>query len=309
MIRREQSYLQRLPRLRLRVWTGTLRTTKTGRPHRLLQNLSFFLVTLSTRTSRTTLVTIWTSIEDSTGETIKAIVSEGYTSDCVGLKSSRSVSFFSYRSLAIFFTYDDHEFVNDYAGSSRDLGPYLNGSRAFLEYNAQTNFDSPDENQLYYEFSYGPDAAFFVFDTRRHRSTLDVEEENRTMLGAQQLGTFLRWLSKVRPKLTTTQSASLMTQVNSTSTFKFVITSVPLTSLWTNDATVDSWTAYTVEKATILDAIATVPNVIILSGDRHEFALVEFNHLSSTSHRTLEVSTSPLSMCVNAVRILRSPRC
>jgi alkaline phosphatase D len=101
--------------------------------------------------------------------------------------------------LAILFTYDDHEFVNNYAGASRDLEPYLNGSKAFFEYNARTNFDSPDENQFYYYFSYGADAAFFVLDTRRHRSTLEVEVANRTMLGQQQLGSFLRWLSKVCP--------------------------------------------------------------------------------------------------------------
>ena len=105
--------------------------------------------------------------------------------------------------LAILFTYDDHEFVNNYAGSSRDRGPYLNGSQAFLEYNAQTNFDSPDENQFYYEFSHGADAAFFVLDTRRHRSTFEVQSADRSMLGATQLATFLRWLSKVRPELTT----------------------------------------------------------------------------------------------------------
>jgi len=185
-----------------------------------------------------------------------------------------------YERLPIFFTYDDHEFVNNYAGSSLDRGPYVNGSRAFLEYNGQTNFDSPDQDQLYYEFSYGADPAFFVLDTRRHRSTLEVEVGSRSMLGSQQLGTFLRWLSKV----------------NSTSTFKFIITSVPFTSLWTHDARVDSWAAYTEEKTSILNAIATVPNVIILSGDRHEFALVEFNHFSSISHPTLEISTSPLSM-------------
>jgi len=156
----------------------------------------------------------------------------------------------------------------------------LNGSRAFLEYNAQTNFDSPDENQFYYEFSHGADAAFFVLDTRRHRSTLEVEAADRSMLGATQLGTFLTWLSKV----------------NSTSTFKFVVTSVPFTSLWTHDAAVDSWAAYAAEKSFIFDAIATIPNVIILSGDRHEFALVELNHFSSTGHPVLEISTSPLSM-------------
>ena len=89
-----------------------------------------------------------------------------------------------------------------------------------------------------------------------------------------------------------------MIQVNSTSTFKFIITSVPFTSLWTHDAVVDSWAAYPAEKATILDAIATVPNAIILSGDRHEFAMVEFNHPSPAAHPVLEISTSPLSMCV-----------
>ena len=79
--------------------------------------------------------------------------------------------------------------------------------------------------------------------------------------------------------------------------------------MWTHDAAMDSWAAYTVEKAFILDAIATVPNVIILSGDRHEFALVEFNHLSSTGHRVLEISTSPLSMCVIPIYVLNPCRC
>ena len=65
----------------------------------------------------------------------------------------------------------------------------------------------------------------------------------------------------------------------------------------------DSWAAYAVEKSSIFDAIATVPNVIILSGDRHEFALVEFNHPSSTGHRVHEISTSPLSMFVHTMHI------
>lgn len=120
----------------------------------------------------------------------------------------RGLQFFMFRlllipNLAMFFMYDDHEFVNNYAGSSSDHGPYSNGSRAFLEYNARTNFDSADENQFYYEFTYGSDAAFFVLDTRRHRSTLDVGAKDRSMLGAIQLGTFLRWLSKVRLESTT----------------------------------------------------------------------------------------------------------
>ena len=145
-------------------------------------------------------MTTWKHIGGYIGGITKALVSEGYTSDCVGPYPHLLSALFIPK-LAIFFTYDDHEFVNNYAGSSRDSGPYLNGSRAFFDYNAQTNFDSPDENQFYYEFSYGADAAFFVMDTRRHRSTTEVEGANRSMLGTTQLGTFLRWLSKVRPEL------------------------------------------------------------------------------------------------------------
>lgn len=39
-----------------------------------------------------------------------------------------------------------------------------------------------------------------------------------------------------------------------------------------------------------------MPNVLILTGDRHEFAAIEFNAPSASSHSVLEFSTSPLSM-------------
>lgn len=61
------------------------------------------------------------------------------------------------------------------------------------------------------------------------------------------------------------------------------------------DAQVDSWAAYAAEKAFLLDIMHTVPNVIILSGDRHEFAAIEFQG-QGFAHRILELSTSPLSM-------------
>jgi len=117
-------------------------------------------------------------------------------------------------------------------------------------------------------------------DTRRYRSDIEkVDSSQRTMLGERQLTAFYNWLSKV----------------NSTMTFKFVITSVPFTSLWTYGST-DSWAAYGEEKAAILDALFTVPNVIVISGDRHEFAAIEFSGKNASSHRVLEFSTSPMSM-------------
>jgi len=99
-------------------------------------------------------------------------------------------------------------------------------------------------------------------------------------------------------------------KVNQTATFKFIVTSVPFTSLWTHDAQIDSWAGYSSEKASLLSALHTVPNVYLLSGDRHEFAAIEFNPLNETgtaSHVVREFSTSPLSMFyVPLIRTLRA---
>ena len=94
-------------------------------------------------------------------------------------------------------------------------------------------------------------------------------------------------------------------QVNQTTTFKFIVTSVPFTSLWTHDAQTDSWAGYASEKASLLSALHTVPNVYLLSGDRHEFAEIEFNPASG--HIVREFSTSPLSMFyVPLIRTLKA---
>jgi len=132
-------------------------------------------------------------------------------------------------------------------------------------------------------------SRFFVMDTRRYRSEPSEEPSVRTMLGDRQLSVLYDWLGKV----------------NSTATFKFIVSSVPFTSLWQMDAQVDSWAAYAREKAALLDVLHTIPNVIILSGDRHEFAAIEFTG-PGESHKVLEVSTSPMSMFwVPLVRTLK----
>lgn len=85
-------------------------------------------------------------------------------------------------------------------------------------------------------------------------------------------------------------------QVNNTASFKFVISSVPFTSLWGHDAQKDSWAGYAHEKSRILAELHTVPNVYILSGDRHEFAAIEFLGQDEHSYTVTEFSTSPLNM-------------
>ncbi|KAI0290474.1 PhoD-like phosphatase-domain-containing protein [Russula brevipes] len=184
--------------------------------------------------------------------------------------------------------------INNYIGQSNDTPPFVNADDAFRIYNADANYDPLVSGQRYYDFRHG-DVAFFVMDTRRHRSDpITGEAATRTMLGEAQLSALYEWLGKV----------------NQTTTFKFIITSVPFTSLWTHDAQTDSWAGYASEKASLLSALHTVPNVYLLSGDRHEFAAIEFNPLNEVgvgAHVVREFSTSPLSMFyVPLVRTLRA---
>jgi alkaline phosphatase D len=87
-----------------------------------------------------------------------------------------------------------------------------------------------------------------------------------------------------------------MAQVNNTATFKFVASSVPFTTLWSHDAQIDSWAGFLRERQQLLEAFHSVPNVFVLSGDRHEFAAILFNGKTSDSYPVYEFSTSPLSM-------------
>ncbi|KAI0303447.1 PhoD-like phosphatase-domain-containing protein [Multifurca ochricompacta] len=199
-----------------------------------------------------------------------------------------------YERLPIIHTYDDHEIINNYFGQSNDTPPFANAEDAFRIYNAEGNYDAHVSGQHYYDFRYG-DVAFFVTDSRRYRSNpFTGETATRTMLGEAQLSALYEWLGKV----------------NQTATFKFIITSVPFTSLWTHDAQTDSWAGYASEKASLLSALHTVANVYLLSGDRHEFAAIEFNppnEVGVGAHVVREFSTSPLSMFyVPLVRTLRA---
>ncbi|KAF5330634.1 hypothetical protein D9619_005710 [Psilocybe cf. subviscida] len=233
-----------------------------------------------------------------------------------------------YEHLPIFHTYDDHEIMDNYVGAAQDLPPFTSAAGAYDVYAGDSNYDPPASGALsavdthppaddlpvvgilgsnteaevhqahqdaavntqrrnYYEFSHG-NVAFFVLDTRRYRSGVapDIPEEARTMLGEEQLRAVENWLVRV----------------NQTSTFKFLVSSVPFTSLWTFDAQIDTWAAYSHEKARLLDVMHTVPNIVVISGDRHEFAHIEFEpelEQSATGvakHIVREVSTSPLNM-------------
>lgn len=71
-------------------------------------------------------------------------------------------------------------------------------------------------------------------------------------------------------------------QVNSTAAFKFIVSSVPLTGMWGwPNGQIDTWMGAPAERRAFLDLLEYVPNVVVISGDRHEFAAVE--HLGANS--------------------------
>lgn len=90
------------------------------------------------------------------------------------------------------------QIINNFAGQSADRAPFVNAAEPFRIYNSEPNYSPSEDGEHYFDFTYGSDAAFFVMDTRRHRSKPEeVEPFSRTMLGDRQLATFYDWLSKV----------------------------------------------------------------------------------------------------------------
>ncbi|GAA5931760.1 hypothetical protein JCM10213_005849 [Rhodosporidiobolus nylandii] len=177
--------------------------------------------------------------------------------------------------------YDDHEIYNDFAAN--ETSPFFApANKAYTTYLGNANPDAiaGHEGENYYDFRVG-DSAFFVWDTRKFRSdNANDDDETKSMLGERQKDAFVDWARKV----------------NSTVTWKFVISSVPLMSLWSHGQ--DTWASFTTERDAIMDILEHVPNVIVLSGDRHEFA--------SAAIRTTvtEFSTSPFNMFYLPIRTL-----
>lgn len=187
-----------------------------------------------------------------------------------------------------------HEIINDYSAES-DEQVFQIANAAYLDYNGLANprarsieGDVPESADLvddelgnWYTYNYGAHASFFVLDTRAARSSnYAPDDEFKTMLGARQKQALFDWLDAV----------------NETVTFKFVVSSVPLMSLWTYGE--DTWAGFITERSQVLDKLQYVPNVIVLSGDRHEFAA------ASLRKTITEFSTSPFNQFYLPVRTL-----
>ena len=190
---------------------------------------------------------------------------------------------------------DDHEISNDW--SSNTTGLYSSALAPWLSYQADANppraakagtRSRRGKEATWFEFTQGP-ASFFMMDTRSYRSSNNApfEDPDKTMLGPEQLVDFLAWLARPEPK-----------GVH----WKFVATSVPFTKNWPVNVK-DTWGGFLVERRRLLEAMwdagARGASVVLLSGDRHEFAATKFPPppgskwpASAAAH---EFSTSPLN--------------
>ncbi|KAJ2305770.1 hypothetical protein IWW55_001768 [Coemansia sp. RSA 2706] len=177
------------------------------------------------------------------------------------------------RKVPMLHVYDDHEIKNNW--HDQDQPPMGSAMTAFDEYNGRANPPSSVPDTSYYNFTYG-NIAFYAWDTRRYRTHWETAErhEGATMLGLKQKQHFIEWLH----------------DVNHTAAVKFVVSSVPVTTGWSNfDSSQDTWRGYPTERAEILNLTQHVPNLFYLSGDRHEMAAVEL------PSGNIEFSTSPIS--------------
>ena len=192
---------------------------------------------------------------------------------------------------------DDHEIANDWDRNT--TGVYKAAVDPWHHYQTAVNpprarragtYHKVRRDATYYEFTQGP-ASFFLMDTRTYRnssSDLPADSPEKSMLGTDQLGDLIGFLEKPEPKGVK---------------WKIIASSIPFTKNWRVNS-VDTWAGYLKERQKILEAMWDVGlrggvGVVILSGDRHEFAATAFPPpvggkwpISATVN---EFSTSPLS--------------
>ncbi len=172
-----------------------------------------------------------------------------------------------YERIPVIGIYDDHEAKNNWSGGSNDpaiqaaIPPATQAWKEYVGGANPANTAPEGKGEHWYTFRYG-DTAFFVLDVRKHRAAAEQEDnEDKQVLGEAQKDALYQWLAATN---------------TSSTTFKFVVSSVPFMSLWGGsldvDGKKDSWAGYLTERDELLETMHYVPNVIVLSGDRHEFA-------------------------------------
>lgn len=180
----------------------------------------------------------------------------------------------------VWVQWDDHEVANDYDGG--DLEPHISPQqradayRAFFDYmpiRRHAGADDPD--RIYRSIRYGDLAEFFILDCRQYRSR-DLGRDGGGIdpraffLPTLEIGTIIRLSDSTRTMLGKPQLTWLKEGLqHSPATWKFVLSSVPFTSLLVMPY--DRWDGYDAERYDILRFIDTqgISGVVLLSADIH----------------------------------------
>lgn len=159
--------------------------------------------------------------------------------------------------------FDDHEIANDW--DQGKTGVYDAAITPFTNYQHYANPPSVRPGETYYSFNWGSSASFFLLDTRSYRAPRDEPDgPGKSMLGDQQRRDLIAWLKADGPN---------------SPQWRFIISSVPFTKNWHYASANDTWAAYLWERKQVLEAAWSIgghAGVVVLSGDRHEFAATKF---------------------------------
>jgi len=157
-------------------------------------------------------------------------------------------------STGMVLAWDDHEILNNYDPETLPKARIDAGRAAFFEHRA-TRRDPVKADRLYRSLAWGDTLELFVLDVRSERKPSTRTTATCQFISPEQLA----WLQDRLAR--------------STAVFKFIVTSVPITSypaaLAGNAA--DKWQGYAAQRAKVLDFVATsgIKGVWWLSGDLH----------------------------------------
>jgi alkaline phosphatase D len=206
------------------------------------------------------------------------------------------------RNTSMYSVPDDHEVINNYGGGWSFLpGQFENrsgyqnlvktGLDVFLNFSPM-EIERDNQYSLYKFYNWGRYLDLYILDTRSYRSpnnAIDSLENHKTLLGQDQL----KWLKE--------------NLVNSTSIWKIIVTSVPMTIPKCDEAGCDSWATdgnsnktFVSERGNLLRFldINNVENIVFISTDVHFPANIRISndHDGDGDHLILyEFVTGPLS--------------
>lgn len=172
-----------------------------------------------------------------------------------------------FRETSVYVMWDDHEVEDDYLPGN-PLAP--TGRKAFLDYWPVRRAETAPE-QIYRAVRWGRAVDLIILDTRQYRAP-----DRSSMLGRRQKEWFFDRL------------------VNSTATFKFVATTVPVAG-----GGGDRWDGYPKERAEMLRYIQEkkIPGVVFMSADLHYAAVTKI----PKGNGLLDITAGPLAAPLNRV--------